>query len=300
MTQPTREKTYTTLRCLCVLSLAAVFYASFSGVATADDATITLDVAYSAGAGSSGSWQLLGRIDSTPMSASGEFGLSAVRALLDDIDFGMGGNAVSLASGIGAIDPIDFGGPNQREPVIQLGTGVIDLIYGQDLSESNGNILVFNVGLSGDTMLASGTFSAGMTPAFGQDDSGPSTLFTQALFLPSGSTPILSGGISADSTFTSVIDNLPVLGDYNLDGTVNAADYTIWRDNENSTTNLAADGNGDLVVDGADYTIWVNNFGQGSVTALAVPEPSTGIMLGLFMSTGIAACRKQRCLQGNA
>ncbi len=41
-------------------------------------------------------------------------------------------------------------------------------------------------------------------------------------------------------------------GDYNGDGTVDSADYVLWRKTEGSTTDLRADGNGDGRVDKAD------------------------------------------------
>ena len=50
-------------------------------------------------------------------------------------------------------------------------------------------------------------------------------------------------------------------GDYNFDGIVNAADYTVWRDTLGSTTDLRADGDHDLVVDGGDYDTWLSKFG---------------------------------------
>jgi hypothetical protein len=53
-----------------------------------------------------------------------------------------------------------------------------------------------------------------------------------------------------------------LLGDYNGDGLVNAADYTVWRDTLNSTSNLAADGNDDRVIDQQDYDIWNANYGH--------------------------------------
>ncbi len=46
-------------------------------------------------------------------------------------------------------------------------------------------------------------------------------------------------------------------GDYNHDGTKNAADYVIWRKQEGMTgTGLDADGNNDSTVDSLDYAIW--------------------------------------------
>lgn len=44
--------------------------------------------------------------------------------------------------------------------------------------------------------------------------------------------------------------------DFNRDGNVDAADYTIWRDTQGSATDLRADANGDGKVDAADHEIW--------------------------------------------
>jgi Type I phosphodiesterase / nucleotide pyrophosphatase len=49
-------------------------------------------------------------------------------------------------------------------------------------------------------------------------------------------------------------------GDYNHDGKVDAADYTVWRDTKGSKTDLRADGNGDGTVDQDDYDVWKANF----------------------------------------
>ena len=78
-------------------------------------------------------------------------------------------------------------------------------------------------------------------------------------------------------------------GDYNGDGIVDAADYTIWRNTLGQTgSGLAADGTGpagvpDGVVDQLDYDFWKANFGNHSGTGAgataAVPEPSTLWML---------------------
>jgi hypothetical protein len=82
----------------------------------------------------------------------------------------------------------------------------------------------------------------------------------------------------------------PVAGDYNGNGIVDAADYTVWRDTAGQTgANLAADGTGpsgtpDGIVDDLDYQFWVGHFGTTSpgVEALsAVPEPSTAMLSSL-------------------
>ena len=74
-------------------------------------------------------------------------------------------------------------------------------------------------------------------------------------------------------------------GDYNGDGTVNAADYTVWRNTLGSTTDLRANGDNTGasagIIDRADYDFWKANFGthagsgSDAVANVAVPEPAT-------------------------
>ena len=98
-------------------------------------------------------------------------------------------------------------------------------------------------------------------------------------------------------------DELP--GDYNHDGTVDAADYVVWRSTLDQTgTDLAADGNDNGAVDAADYQLWRANFGitaklgGGALADLprsaSVPEPHS-VSLLLFVVL-IASCwQNQRC-----
>ena len=71
-------------------------------------------------------------------------------------------------------------------------------------------------------------------------------------------------------------------GDYNADGVVNAADYTVWRNTQNQTgIALAADANFDRVVNFVDYLLWRANFGMvapGAGGGADVPEPSALVM----------------------
>lgn len=85
-------------------------------------------------------------------------------------------------------------------------------------------------------------------------------------------------------------------GDYNLDGAVDAADFTVWRNSlGRAGANLPADGNGDGVVNAADYTLWKSNFGQSTAgsagIASAVPEPAS-LMPVLWLAVWLSARRR--------
>jgi hypothetical protein len=57
----------------------------------------------------------------------------------------------------------------------------------------------------------------------------------------------------------------PLLGDYNRDQSVDAADYVFWRKIVNTEVMPAysgADGDGNAIVDDNDYDVWVDQFGS--------------------------------------
>lgn len=70
-------------------------------------------------------------------------------------------------------------------------------------------------------------------------------------------------------------------GDFDDDGDVDGADFTLWQQDLGSTTRLAADDSGNGVVDAADLAIWREHFGSplGTVGRSRVPEPSGALML---------------------
>ncbi|MEZ6098747.1 MAG: hypothetical protein R3E01_07240 [Pirellulaceae bacterium] len=82
----------------------------------------------------------------------------------------------------------------------------------------------------------------------------------------------------AVSAFSALL-NPSIEGDYNSNGVVDAADYTVWKDSFGATDLLAADGNENGIVDAADYTIWKDNFGrsQSGLAGVGVPEPALAI-----------------------
>jgi hypothetical protein len=89
----------------------------------------------------------------------------------------------------------------------------------------------------------------------------------------------------------------PLPGDFNGDGVVDAADYTVWRDTLGSTTDLRADANLNGIVDSGDYQMWVANYGTtasagSGASSAAVPEPSSAI-LG-FLALGLILVSRRR------
>lgn len=57
-----------------------------------------------------------------------------------------------------------------------------------------------------------------------------------------------------------------ILGDYNSDGVVDAADYTVWRDGLGAGFTMA------------DYDVWLAHYGEGATPGTSVPEP-VGLLL---------------------
>ena len=128
------------------------------------------------------------------------------------------------------------------------------------------------------TLIAGGTLQVvldGFTPSGGNQfdilDFGFLT-GSFALTLPEGvnwdTSQLLTTGVL--SVATGSLD-----GDFNEDGIVNAADYTIWYDNMGSNTMLPNDNGLGGPVGQAHYVLWKNNFGTANGNAAAVPEPAS-------------------------
>jgi hypothetical protein len=106
------------------------------------------------------------------------------------------------------------------------------------------------------------------------------------------SLPLLGLGMRWDTsallTEGTVVVDSGLAADFNLDGVVDAADYTVWRNHLGAAgPGLAADANADLRVDEADYLVWKGMFGAafdnpGTLLA-AVPEPPLAVAATLLL-----------------
>jgi hypothetical protein len=80
----------------------------------------------------------------------------------------------------------------------------------------------------------------------------------------------------------------PLFGDYNSNGVVDAADYTVWRDSLGQAAgSLANDPNFGVPIGEAQYNTWRTNFGAtlaGSPDPLAVPEPCALLLIACAAS----------------
>ena len=90
-------------------------------------------------------------------------------------------------------------------------------------------------------------------------------------------------------------------GDFNGDGVVDAADYTVWRNNlGGDDAVLGGNGHTNGVVDTEDYLVWKDNFGKAAgagaieLAATQVPEPSSVALIGLAACGMLCWTRRRR------
>jgi hypothetical protein len=86
-------------------------------------------------------------------------------------------------------------------------------------------------------------------------------------------------------------------GDYNQNGTVDAADYIVWRDSLGEVgAGLLADGDNSGTIDGGDYAVWRAHFGRTAGAAISgfatVPEPSA--VVPVLIVCAIVFCGRMR------
>jgi hypothetical protein len=121
---------------------------------------------------------------------------------------------------------------------------------------------------------------------------------------------VFQGGNSPDTPeIQMIIDNVRLCdtldctpnppgqaGDYNDNGTVDAADYVVWRNNLNGTS-LPNETVSIGTVDQADYDEWRANFGNsglGAAAGGAVPEPTGALLAMCALSSLLLVTRVRR------
>ena len=123
----------------------------------------------------------------------------------------------------------------------------------------------------------------GQTLTFEVDTREPYVVIDGFLFIQDDDWNLLDVH-SQEDLDAGILVAAPAAGDYNGNGSVDAADYTVWQDTLGSTTELAADGDASGTVDAEDYNVWKTNFSGGAGASLAagsaaVPEPASLVIL---------------------
>ena len=83
-----------------------------------------------------------------------------------------------------------------------------------------------------------------------------------------------------DNILLSEFEAPGLAGDYNGDGSVNAADYTVWRDGNSPDDTTAG------------YDLWAANYGRTTAPSVSVPEPASLVVL-LSAVAGVFAARRR-------
>jgi len=118
----------------------------------------------------------------------------------------------------------------------------------------------------------------------------------------------LAGAGAGSFTGVSVVGNNLMLlvggstsvpGDYNGNGSVDAADYTVWQDSKGDSvpSGTGADGVADGTINNLDYLFWKTQFtnaGSGSSSGAAVPEPSSLALVLLAGFFGMVRIKNRR------
>ncbi len=145
--------------------------------------------------------------------------------------------------------------------------------------DAEGNVLVVTLGVSSSVQGASKNYGSILRFA---PDGGLIERLADSLFAPSAIA--LVNGLTGTP------------GDFNRDGNVDAADYTMWKTGFGRvvTPGSNADGNFDGAIDAADYTVWRDNLTVGvAAGAAGVPEPASA-MLALTVLLACFGYRSRR------
>ena len=197
-------------------------------------------------------------------------------------------------SGVGSIvsshDKISYGLVDSTDYDIDLPNApnnkVYSSVYASHLGVSVGWVDIYSRNLSGQWVEATGLADG--------------TYWLEVIFDPYNR--ILESDETNNTTrimvaLTNIPDPQILPGDYNDDGTVNAADYTVWRNTlgDDVSPGTGGDGDGDGRITELDYHEWKFRFsstGNGAgASSNVVPEPH-GLALAGTLLVSLAAFKK--------
>jgi hypothetical protein len=265
-----------------IVCIGFLFALSEASDAQSIDLSLNLQDTVPADPSMGGNWMLVGKTNSVN-------GISSINAIMSNVNVA----GIAYQSGIGAMT-------TSGSPFVVNNVGSVELLYAQDLSipasvvtdvgrgaGTPGNLAMDPFGdpnWNNAAVIATGTFGANK-PAFTANSDTPPDI-TAGNVLGTKTAPFFSTAAAVTMIVRDSI-TVPLTGDYNGNGAVDAADYVVWRDTLGLPVapSSGADGNGNGTIDDGDYAVWRANFGQagggGAVAAAlvlsgsSVPEPST-------------------------
>lgn len=237
-------------------------------------------------------------VDTTNNIASGSIGPVAVFFSGTGISFGVtdntftGFNSTFFAPPLPTSDVVEFFDTNST-------TSAFTITFGSPLTDPRlhlkslastldfGTIPLTKLSGQEDFLVSGSTVIGAYGPTPPTDANGTVQLngtFTSISFTVTTVAGVTSDGITLQ---IGVVPYLP--GDYNDDGSVDAADYVVWRKNDGTSNTLPNDGGLPGPIDEDHYNLWQTNFGQlsgsGSLSNAGVPEPTTLVLL-MFAAIG--------------
>lgn len=230
---------------------------------------------------------------------------------------GGGANSFSFSIDLNLIMHADLEITGDGDSEVTVNGVVSDYFAPRNLTKSGSSsvVLTGENTYQGDTSVEGGTLS--ITTAYLEDDAdvylttgavfdldfnGQDTidsLFIDGVSQATGTWGALnSGAMNESALFTGsgllLVSTLAGLsGDYNNDGVVDAADYTVWRDNLGAAAGTLPNDVDGGQIGSAQYQTWKANYGTtlGAGSAGSIPEPGTAFLIAIALAMHFGARR---------
>jgi pectate lyase len=257
------------------------------------------------GGPSKGVLTLSGGTLSTPLvakgSAGGSFSFTGGVLHAGVVDFDLVNNGGTLAPGnsLGATSVL--GDLTLNSGVLEIevggiGDGKHDLLYVGGVANLGGTLRVVPIDLGGGVYVPQLNDQIGFM-ATAEGTAGAFDNFDLPALAAGLEWKFMPGDVLS---YLTVVEAVTLAGDYNDDGTVDAADYTVWRDRLGSSGPLLNETASPGTVDELDYNAWKANFGATGGTGASgrtnnsVPEPAMCALLGIALLAGLVFRQRDR------